>query len=264
MSPWSFLKCWRQRKRFWLYNRRRLHQLARVVMGRSIGAWLVLLVFAVAGAACYAQTWTEGTNYFAVNPPLHTTVQPGKVEVLEVFSYACPACNAFQPVMKQLRASLPPNAQIAYLPASFRPDEDWSMFQRAFFTAQALGVVDKTHDAMFDAVWQTGELATFDQRTRRIKNPLPTIEDAARFYARTAGVKPETFLATAKSFGVESKMKIADSEIGMAQALSTPTIIVNGKYRLQAQTAGGLDQMVQLIKYLVARESGGGKPAAGK
>lgn len=235
-------------------------------MGRSIGAWLALFVLAVTGEACYAQTWKEGTHYFAVNPPQHTSVAPGKVEVLEVFSYACPACNAFQPTMKQLRASLPPNAQVAYLPASFRPDEDWPMFQRAFFAAQALGIVDRTHDAMFDAVWRTGELAISDPNSHALKNPLPTIEDAARFYQRNAGVKPETFLATAKSFSVDSKMKSADTQIGMSQALSTPTVIVNGKYRLSAQTAGGYDQIIQLVKYLVARESGGGSAvkAAGK
>jgi len=230
-------------------------------MGRSIGAWLVLLVVAVAGETCYAQTWKEGTHYFAVNPPQHTNVAPGKVEVLEVFSYACPACNAFQPIMKQLRASLPPNAQLAYLPASFRPDEDWPMFQRAFYAAQALGIADKTHDAMFNAVWQTGELAISDPNTHALKSPLPTIEDAAKFYQRTAGVKPEAFLAAAKSFSVDSKMKMADTQIGMSQALSTPTIIVNGKYRLQAQAAGGYDQLIQLVKYLVAQESNGSRVA---
>ena len=133
------------------------------------------------------------------------------------------------------------------------------MFQRAFFAAQALGVVAGTHDAMFDAVWKTGELAVSDYNTHRLKNPLPSIEDAARFYARTAHVKPDDFVATAKSFGVEAKMRMADTEIGASQALSTPTIIVNGKYRLQAQTAGGLDQMIELVKYLVARESASGK-----
>jgi thiol:disulfide interchange protein DsbA len=50
---------------------------------------------------------------------------------------------------------------------------------------------------------------------------------------------------------------MADAEIGAAQAMSTPTIIVNGKWRLQAQTAGGIDQLVQLVKYLVAQESAG-------
>jgi thiol:disulfide interchange protein DsbA len=157
--------------------------------------------------------------------------------------------------MKRLKASLPANAQVVYLPASFLPSEDWPMFQRAFFAAQAVGIVDKTHDAMFDAVWNTGELAVSDPVTHRLKNPLPSIQDAARFYARTAGVKPEEFLAAAMSFGVETKMKMADAQIGEANALSTPTIIVNGKYRLLASSAGGYDQLIELVKHLVAKES---------
>jgi thiol:disulfide interchange protein DsbA len=227
-------------------------------MRRSIAARLAVLVLAVAAGTCSAQNWVEGKNYFRITRPQPTSVPAGKVEVMEVFSFGCPACNAFQPIMKQIKASLPPNAQVVYLPASFIPTEDWPMFQRAFFTAQALGIEEKTHDAMFNAVWVTGELAAIDPTTHRIKDTIPTIEDAAKFYQRTAGVKAATFVETSKSFGVEAKMKMADAEIGAAEALSTPTIIVNGKYRLQAQTAGGIDQMVQLIKYLVAQESAPG------
>jgi thiol:disulfide interchange protein DsbA len=194
-------------------------------------------------------------HYFAVNPPQHTTVPAGKVEVMEVFSYACPACNAFQPFMKQLKYSLPPNAQIVYLPASFIPTEDWPVFQRAYFAADALGIVNKTHDAMFNAVWNTGELAVSDPITHQLKRPLPSIEDIAGFYERTAGVKPETFLATAKSFGVDTKMKMADAQIYAMQALSTPTLVVNGKYRLNGQEVRSYDQLIALVKYLVAKES---------
>lgn len=226
-------------------------------MRRSIAARLAVLFLTLAAAGAHAQsTWVEGKNYFRINPPQPTSVAPGKVEVMEVFSYACPACNAFQPYVKELKAHLSPNAQMTYLPASFRPDEDWPVFQRAFFAAQALGVAEKTHDAMFNAVWGTGELATMDEVTHRVKNPLPTIEDIARFYQRTAGVKADDFLAAAKSFGVDAKMRMADQEIGSAEAMSTPTIIVNGKYRLQAQTAGGVPQLIELVNYLVAQESG--------
>lgn len=231
-------------------------------MRRFISTWLALAALGLATGTSYAQAWKEGTNYFAVNPPQPTTVPAGKVEVMEVFSYACPACNAFQPIMKQMKASLPANVQVVYLPAAFRPDEDWPMFQRAFFAAQALGIVDKTHDAMFNAVWNTGELATMNQQTNRVKNPLPSIEDAAKFYARVAGVKPADFLAAARSFGVDAKMRMADAQIGAMQALSTPTIIVNGKYRLQMQDAGGVSQLVELVKYLVAKESGQTRAAA--
>src|ERR1700722_936722 len=235
--------------------------MGRSIAVRSFAAWLALLSLAVAGGRSDAQTWTEGVHYFAVTPPQRTNVPAGKVEVMEVFSYACPACNAFQPVMKQLKYSLPGNAQIVYLPASFVPAEDWPVFQRAYFAADALGIVGKTHDAMFDAVWNTGELAVSDPITHQLKKPLPSIEDIARFYARTAGVKPETFLATAKSFGVDTKMKIADAQIGAMQALGTPTIIVNGKYRVTTQTVHSYDELIALVKYLVVKESPPGTAA---
>jgi protein dithiol oxidoreductase (disulfide-forming) len=225
-------------------------------MGRSFKTWLASLALALASASCYAQAWTEGKNYFRIDPPQRTGVAPGKVEVMEVFSYACPACNAFQPIMQDMKKSLPPNAQVVYLPASFVPAEDWPVFQRAYFAADALGIVAKTHDAMFNAVWTTGELAVSDPTTHRLKNPLPSIEDIAKFYSRTAGVPPDKFLSMAKSFSIDAKMKQADAQIGAMQALSTPTLIVNGKYRLDTTSAGSYDKLVQLVKYLIAKESG--------
>src|ERR1700679_1801468 len=99
--------------------------------------------------------WVEGKNYVLLDPVQHTHVAPGKVEVLEVFSYGCPACNSFQPVMEKLARSLPANAQIALLPASFSAADDMPVLQRAFFAAQALGIAEKAHQPIFDAVWKT-------------------------------------------------------------------------------------------------------------
>ncbi len=210
------------------------------------------------GAAVPARAagdWVQGSNYFLLRPALPTSVAPGKVGVTEVFSYACPACNRFYPVVDRLRAALPANVEFDFVPAAFNTGEDWPMFQRAFYAAQALGIDQRTHDAMFDAVWKTGELAVVDPRTQRLKLPAPGIEDAARFYARAAGVKPETFIATASSFGVDVKIRQADQFIRAAQVAETPTIIVNGKYRVTIGAAGGDDQLIELVKYLVAQES---------
>ena len=209
----------------------------------------------VSTSARSAPTWTEGVNYFLVAPARPTSLPAGKVEVTEVFSYACPACNIFQPTMRKLKQSLPANAVVDYLPAAFNTSEDWPMFQLAYCTAQVLGIDQQTHDAMFDAVWKTGELAVFDPRTQRLKLPAPGIEDAARFYARAAGVKPENFVATANSFGVDVKIRQADQFVRAAQVAETPTIIVNGKYRVTIGAAGGDDQLIELVKYLVAQES---------
>jgi thiol:disulfide interchange protein DsbA len=224
-------------------------------MRRHLLPAILLLAMVPAGHA--AANWVQGSNYFLLRPAVPTSVAPGKVEVTEVFSYACPACNRFYPAVDRLRAALPPNAELTFVAAAFRSDEDWPMFQRAFYTAQLMDIDKKTHDSVFDAVWKTGELAVVDARTQRIKVPPPSIEDAARFYARVAGVKPETFIANANSFGVDVKIRQADQFIRAAQVDETPTILVNGKYRVTLGAAGGDDQLIELVKYLVAQESPG-------
>jgi protein dithiol oxidoreductase (disulfide-forming) len=204
-----------------------------------------------------AATWTEGQDYYLITPPQSTTVPAGKVEVLEVFSYGCPSCNAFQPTLNLLKKSLPANAQLALLPAAFIAAEDWPMYQRAYFTAQALGIAERTHQQMYDAVWKSGELANTDPVSHRLKNPQPTIEDAARMYARWTGVKPEEFLAMARSFGVDMKMRAADAQILAMQVPGTPCLVVAGRYRINNDTVHTPEQIVELVRYLVAKASGG-------
>ncbi|HLN48558.1 MAG TPA: thiol:disulfide interchange protein DsbA/DsbL [Steroidobacteraceae bacterium] len=221
--------------------------------GLSLAAFW--LTFTLAAATPAAPAWTEGKSYFLIEPPRPPTLPRGKVAVTEVFSYACPACNHFLPIMHQLVRSLPANAVVDYLPASFNSSEDWPMFQLAYCTAQALGIADQWHDAMFDAVWQSNELAVIDPATGRIKDRLPAIEDAARFYNRHAGVPVEKFLSTAKSFAVDFKVRSDEDLIKAYGVDRTPTIVVNGKYRLHVQSAGGTDELIELVKWLVAKES---------
>ena len=146
---------------------------------------------ASAAPAAAASKWVEGRNYFRIVPARPTGLPAGKVQVTEVFSYACPACNQFQPYMRKLEHSVPADVVIDFVPASFNPAEDWPMFQLAYVTAQTLGIADKNHDAMFDAVWTTGELATTDPSTASgLKSHMPTIQDAARFYEKRSASRP--------------------------------------------------------------------------
>ena len=201
--------------------------------------------------------WVEGKNYFLIDPPQPTS-HPGKIEVTEVFSYACPACNAFHDTVDRIAKSLPANAVMNYLPASFRPDENWPLFQRAFYAAQALGVVDKSHDAMYDAVWKSGELSTYNLKGSGLKpkEAWPTIEDVAKFYAKY-GVDPKEFVGIANSFTVNTKMKQADDLMKAYGVDSTPSMVINGKYRFTVISAGGYAQSIELTQWLVAKEAAG-------
>ena len=216
---------------------------------------LTLVASSLPLVASAQNAWTEGRNYFLIIPALHTSAPPGKVEVTEVFSYGCPHCSEFRPVIKQLRAELPANAVFNQVPASFNSVEDWPMLQRAYVTAEALGVADRANDGIFDAIWKSGEMTIVDPQTNRIKSPLPSIQDAAKVYNRLTGVPVDKFIAVSQPFAVDVKVKADDAFVLHGQVDSTPTIVVNGKYRLNTESAGGANQVLQLVKYLVAKES---------
>ena len=223
-------------------------------MTRIAFAWCVLFAIGFSPDALASRNFVEGTDYTLIVPAHATHAAKGKVEVMEVFSYACIACNGFQPVMAKVRQGLPANAQLVYLPASFLPSEDWPVFQRAYFAAQSLGIDERTHQAMFDAIWKSGELSIH-------KDPMPTIQEVARWYARTAGVSPEKFLAAAGSASIDAKMKAADAQVKAMQVPGTPDIVINGRYRVEFNSLHSIDEVVDVVRFLVAKESGRGKPA---
>lgn len=221
----------------------------------ALGVAVVVLMVGLPSEGKNETPWTEGKHYFLIVPAQPTSLPKGKVEVTEAFSYGCTVCNQFAPVMRKLKAGLPANVVVNYLPAGFNPPEDWPMFQRAYLTAEILGVADRAHEAMFDAAWKTGELAIVDPATLGLKKQMPTIEDAARFYHRVTGVSESEFVATSKSMGVETKIVQADSLLMKYRVSGTPTMIVNGKYRLDIPSAGDTDKLIELVKWLVAKES---------
>jgi protein dithiol oxidoreductase (disulfide-forming) len=221
-------------------------------MFQRLALGLAGLVLSSAALAQGTQ-WKEGTHYFKIEPP-QPTAQADKIEVTEVFSYGCPACFSAAPQVKKLKDKLPPNAVLNYVPASWNTAEQWPLFQRAYLTAEVLGVADKSHDDMFAAIWSNGPLAVVVDG--KVKSPAPTLEDVAKFYEKY-GVKPADFIGTANSFAINTKMKKADAFIKATQVDSTPNFVINGKYRLNGRSAGGWTELEALVLYLVAQESAG-------
>lgn len=198
--------------------------------------------------------WVEGKDFFRIEPAQQPRF-PDKIEVVEFFSYGCIACNEFHEVADRIAKALPANARMRYIPASAIKQENWPMLQRAFYTAQVLGVADQANDAMYDAVWKTGSLSSYGADGSSLKplSALPTIGEAARVYAGFH-VDPAKFVATAQSPEVERRMKVADAAVRAYGIEGTPTITVNGKYRFDVSSAGGYEQMQELTKWLVERE----------
>jgi protein dithiol oxidoreductase (disulfide-forming) len=201
--------------------------------------------------------WVEGKDYYRIEPAQPKWTSTDKIEVVEAFSYGCPACNEYHATMNQLVKELPSNAVATFLPASFMPQENWVTLQRAYLTAQSLGVADKANDAVYDAVWTTRELSAMNPNGTGLKprDALPTIADIAKVYAKF-GVDPKEFVAVSDSFAINTKMKRADELMKAYGVEGTPTLIIDGKYRVSPLKVG-MPQSIELTKWLVAKEAAG-------
>jgi thiol:disulfide interchange protein DsbA len=190
--------------------------------------------------ATAARQWQAGVDYAAIEPAQPTSTGD-KIEVVEVFSYACPHCAHFQPYADELKSKLPANAQFVLIPAVF--NASWEPFARAFYTAQTLDLVGKTHQALFDAL-------------HRDHLPLTSLDALANWYAGY-GTTAGAFLSTANSFVIDAKMSHGADLVRAYGVEATPTLVVNGKYRVSASSQRniGFAEMVQIALYLVQQES---------
>jgi thiol:disulfide interchange protein DsbA len=209
---------------------------------------LILLVGLFATNACSAddaakgapRQWLAGQDYFPIEPAQPSTGD--KIQVVEVFSYACPHCAHFQPYADELKSKLPASAQFDLLPATFQPA--WEPFARGFYAAKSLGLLDKTHQALFDAM-------------HRDHQPLHTIEDLANLFYANYGANPGSFLSTATSFVVEGDLARGNDLVRAYHVDATPTLIVAGKYRITAVPDRGIGfpEMVLIALDLVKQEA---------
>ena len=203
------------------------------------------------------EQFTEGKHYFEIKPAQRPPDAPaGVVEVTEVFSYGCVYCNRAIPLMEKIKKNLPANARMGYLPASFNASESWPMFQRVFYTLVALGQIEKLNNTVYSGVWTSKELSVVADDGRSLKKPQPTLEDAAKFLEKKAGIKPEQFLATAKSFSVEANCRRADQLVKAYRIEGTPSLVVNGRYRVNMQSVKSEPDLIELVNWLVAKEAG--------
>lgn len=176
-----------------------------------------------------------GKDYVVLSAP-QPTWGTGGIEVAEVFSYSCVHCAEFQPLVNAWKKKLPADVRFTYVPAVF--GGIWDTTARAYFAAEALGVQAKTHDAIFKAFFID----------RKIKNG--SVEELAGIYAGL-GVDRKKMLDTMNGFTVSSKLNRARQFAVRAGVDSTPSLIVNGKYRV---TAKSQESSLQVADFLVQKE----------
>jgi len=177
---------------------------------------------------------------YEILPTAMPTYGQGGIEVAEVFGYVCIHCAHFQPYVDVWKKKLPADVRFEYVPAAF--GNPWDNFARAFYAAQMLGVQEKTHDAVFNAIFVDHSLAA-----------NASLEQIADAYGKF-GVDRDKFFSTMRGYEVSAKLNTA-RQFAIAGAVDgTPTIIVAGKYRLKETTDRGAEGMLATVDFLIARE----------
>jgi thiol:disulfide interchange protein DsbA len=183
----------------------------------------------------------EGRDYAVIRGGQPYLPLNGKIEVVEVFGYVCPACAQLEPVFSAWERRLPADVRVSFVPAPFGPQ--WIPYAKAFYVADSLGLVAKTHTPLFHAI--------------HIENSLPgegeTPDEAAiaRWYGKY-GANPKQFLAAMDSFATDAKVKRGTQFMMRSGVGGTPTIIVDGKYRV----TGGrtYKEVLDITEHLVQME----------
>lgn len=200
---------------------------------------LSLLAFGLSCAAAEdtAKTYVEGTDYDLISPPVRA-VDPSKIEVAEFFWYGCSHCYAFEPILEAWEKTLSEDVSFRGIPAIWA--DKMELHAKAYYTAEALGVLDTMHPVIFQAM-------NVDRK------PLASQAEIAALFTAN-GVSEADFTKAFNSFGVNSQVSQAVAIGKAAQLSGTPALMVDGKYYISGRKAGSQAEMLKVVDFLVEKE----------
>ncbi|MBA58689.1 MAG: disulfide bond formation protein DsbA [Gammaproteobacteria bacterium] len=219
---------------------------SEVVNSKSVELFLIFAYFIfLFSPSLYSADlfeYEEGVHYARLEVPIGTS-NPEKIEVTEYFSYGCPHCFRFEPLISQWKSQLSSDVIFNRTPAIWNVP-GYQMFARTYYTLEALDYLSKLHLPLFKTI----------HNNKRRLNDLEAIAEFVSEY----GVDAETFLRTYNdSFGVTAKYQRAVARQKIYGARGVPALIVNGKYRIEGSMVGNSNLgMLQVADFLIEKERG--------
>ena len=184
--------------------------------------------------------FVEGVHYTRLPVPVETA-DPSRIEVVEVFLYSCVHCYRLEPVLNAWPALREGDVDFRRLPLVSERSPAMLAFAQAYFTAEALDVLPQVHMPIFAAIHEHGLDMSRAAYLRRL-------------FVREAEVTEDEFEEVFNSFGVRSRVRQADGQGRMYRILATPTLVVNGRYTVEAGAAGGTPGMLLTANHLIEME----------
>ncbi|WP_299003994.1 thiol:disulfide interchange protein DsbA/DsbL [uncultured Shewanella sp.] len=179
-----------------------------------------------------ATEYKEGVHYTVIREQPSLTP-----EITSFFSFYCGHCYQFsQMEVPKMKAQLPQGVSFKQVQVAAVGGAMGEEMTKAFAIAQLLNVEDVIEGALFRAV--------HEQKVR-----FTQLDDIKKVFVDN-GVDSADFDAAAASFMVSSKVAQMKQAVTEAGIVGVPTLIVNGKYRIETGAIKSYDEMRQIAYYL--------------
>lgn len=204
----------------------------RFWLGLLLACVLPLMALRAADSVTTPPAFQEGKDYVRLATPVPAEI-PDKPEVIEFFSYRCPHCYQLEPIAEAWLKHKPENVVYVRVPVSGGFNPDYQAAARAYYAAEALGVLDKVHQPLFDAI-------------HKERRPMSTVDELAAFFAEH-GVDQGAFRKAYESFQTETRLRRSDQLARRYGVRGVPAVFVNGQYEVRSQ------QLFEVVDFLLAR-----------
>ena len=181
--------------------------------------------------------FVAGKNYTVIDKPVETSTGT-KVEVRELFWYFCPHCFSVHPLLDNWLQTMDPSAQLVLQPAVF---PGWEYGASFYYVLEELGEVNRLHGPLFDAIHVQ-------------KLNFKTQQDFVTWLTLN-GIDEGRANKVYKSFAVKVAVNKAKANTYKYRITGVPAFIVNGKYIVNATSAGSEEKIFEVLDYLIQKES---------
>jgi thiol:disulfide interchange protein DsbA len=172
-----------------------------------------------------------GHDYVVLDAPQ----RPGanrKIEVVEFFSWGCPHCYEFFPMLARWTATLPKDVSFKRVPVGLGHPE-WQVLARAYYALESTGDVDRLNSQIFEDIHKN-HVWLYD-------------EQSITAWVGKHGVDVSKFTAAFRSFGVNTTVGQAEQKSMDYQIPGVPALVIAEKYLVSGDQAKMLTSSDQLI-----------------
>lgn len=205
-------------------NRRRFHQFVLGALGTSL-------------LAPARADLVPDQDWRLIDPPQPSDT-PGKIEVLDFFSYACPHCSHLNVLLDSWIETLPDDVSFRRVPVTFGRAQ-WANLAKLYFALERTDNLQRLNQAAFDALHQ--------QRVRL------TTKDAILDWVGNHGIDAKAFAEVFSSFDVQTQVSRSDYLVGRYLIDAVPTITVGGRYAVIGQADKGLPGVLETADALIIK-----------